>query len=258
MGSLTRAALQTLPSAVAGAKAADVTELFAVGRALHDSPALLRALGDDSADKKALTTLIDSVFGGVQAGTKKLIHQLVDNPWSKPVDLLEGVEEIAIRLAATTASGDIAGELLSVDRVIKAQPNVQLALSGKRAPAEAKRAMVESLFGKKISAEALAIVLHLVIQPRNRRITESITRAAGIVCDQRGDGLAEVRVATAIGDQQVKTIATMLEAQYGRPHYIDQVVDQAMVGGIRIRVGDHVMDQSVATQLADMKRQLAS
>ena len=258
MGSLTRAALQTLPSAVAGAKGADVSELFAIGRALHDSPALLRALGDDSADKKALTTLIDSVFGGVQAGTKKLIHQLVGNSWSTPADLLEGVEETAIRLAATTASGDIAGELLSVDRVIKAQPNVQLALSGKRAPAEAKRDMVVSLFGKKISAEALAIVLHLVIQPRNRRITESITRAAGIVCDQRGDGLAEVRVATAIGDQQVTTIATMLEAQYGRPHYIDQVIDPAMVGGIRIRVGDHVIDQSVATQLADMKRQLAS
>jgi F-type H+-transporting ATPase subunit delta len=258
MGSLTRAALRTLPQAVAGATAADVAELFAVGRALHGSPALVRALGDDSADKKATATLVAQVFGKASAATTTLLTHLVGSSWSRPADLLEGVEEAGIRLAAVSATGDLAGELLSVDRVIKAQPDVQLALSGKRAPAEAKLAMVKSLFGKKISAEALAIVSHLVTQPRSRRITESVSRAAGIVCDQRGEGLAEVRVATAIGDPQLNIIATMLEARYGRPHYIDQVIDPGMVGGIRIRVGDHVIDHSVATQLADMRRQLAS
>lgn len=258
MGSLTRAALQTLPQAVAEAKAASVAELFAVGRSLNDSPALARALGDDSADQSAKAAVVEKAFGGASAGTKKLLSHLVSSTWSEPADLLEGVEEAGIRLAAVTASGDIAGELLSVDRVIKSQPDVQLALSGKRAPAEAKLAMVNTLFGKKVSAEGLAIVSHLVTQPRNRRITESVTRAAGVVCDQRGEGLAEVRVAHAIGDAALHTISTMLESEYGRPHYIDQVIDPAMVGGIRIRVGDHVIDQSVATQLADMRRQLAS
>ena len=258
MGSLTRAALQTLPSAVAEAKAASVAELFAVGRALHGSPALIRALGDDFADSKAASALVEKVFGKASSGTKKLLTHLIGSTWSKPADLLEGVEEAGIRLAAVTATGDLAGELLSVDRVIKAQPDVQLALTGKRAPAEAKRAMVDALFGKKISAEALAIVSHLVTQPRSSRITESVVRAAGTVCDQLGVGLAEVRVASAIGEQQMTNIAGMLEAQYGRAHYMDQVVDPGLVGGIRIRVGDHVMDQSVATQLADMRRQLAS
>lgn len=258
MGSLTRAALQTLPKTVSGAKGAVVAELFAIGRALHDQPALVRALGDDSADKKAKATLVDKAFGKGSAGTTSLLRELVGLAWSQPEDLLEGVEEAGIRLAAQVAAGDVAGELLSVDRVIKAQPDVQLALSGKRAPAEAKLAMVNKLFGKKVSAETLAIVSHLVTQPRNRRITQSVIRAAGIVCDQRGEGLAEVRVAAPIGDAQLKTIATMLANKYGRPHYIDQVVDPEMVGGMRIRVGDHVIDQSVATQLADMRRQLAS
>jgi F-type H+-transporting ATPase subunit delta len=258
MGSLTRAALQSLPQAVSQATAASVAELFAVGRALHDSPALVRALGDDSADATAKTTLVDEAFVSASAGTKKLLGHLVGSSWSEPADLLEGVEEAGIRLAAVTASGDLAGELLSVDRLIKSEPDVQLALSGKRAPSAVKLQMVSTLFGAKISADGLAIVSHLVAQPRKRRITESVTRAAGIVCDQSGVGLAEVRVAHPVGEAQLKTISTMLESQYGRPHYIDQVVDPGLVGGIRIRVGDHVMDQSVATQLADMRRQLAS
>jgi F-type H+-transporting ATPase subunit delta len=70
--------------------------------------------------------------------------------------------------------------------------------------------------------------------------------------------LAEVRVAHPLSPGHLATISTLLENQYGRRHYLDQVIDTDMVGGIRIRVGDHVIDQSVATQLADMRRQLAS
>jgi F-type H+-transporting ATPase subunit delta len=259
MGSQTRSALSGLPEAVASVKNADVAELFAVGRILAGQPGLVRALGDDSAPVGARHTLIDRALGKKSAGTANLMHHLVGQSWSNPSDLLEGIEEAGIRLAAQSAgSVDVAGELLTIDRVIKAQPDVQLALSGKRAPAAAKITMVEALFAKKVSAETLAIVSHLVAQPRNRRITQSISLAAAIVCDQRGEGLAEVRVASGLTDAHLKSIGTMLAGQYGRSHYIDQVIDSDLVGGIRIRVGDHVIDQSVATQLADMRRQLAS
>jgi F-type H+-transporting ATPase subunit delta len=259
MGSLTRGSLATIPQHVAGAKGASASELFEVGRALHAQPSLIRALGDDQAAATAKKALVDSVFGGVSGGTRTLVSELASLGWSEPADLLEGIEKAGIRLAASRAGkGDLAGELLSVDRIIKSQPDVQLALSGKRAPAATKQTMVEKLFGKKISPEALAIVIHLVVQPRDRRITQSIAFAAETVCDQKGDGLAEVRVASELGADHLKTISTMLAKQYGRPHYIDQVVDPGVVGGVRIRVGDHVIDQSVATQLATMRRQLAS
>ena len=258
MGSLTRTTLRTLPQAVSGVGAADVADVFAVGRALADHPALVRALGDYSADQAAKKKLVDQVFQKASAKTKTLLHHLVTSSWSTPGDLLAGIEEAGIRAAAEAATGDLAGELLEVDRMIKSQPDIQLALSGKRAPGAAKEAMVSSLLGKKVSPEAYAIVSHLVAQPRNRRITQSIPQAAETVCDQRGVGLAEVRTATVLGDAQQKTISTMLDAQFGRPHYIDQVIEPGMVGGVRIRVGDHVIDHSVATQLADMRRQLAS
>jgi F-type H+-transporting ATPase subunit delta len=258
MGSLTRNALSTLPQAVSGAKGASVAELFAIGRALAGAPALVRALGDDSADPAAKKTLVESAFHRATEATKALVHHLVGLAWSRPGDLLEGIDEAGIRLAAVTASADLAGELLSVDRVIKAQPDVQLSLTGKRAPAQAKLAMVDTLFKKLVSEEAHQIVSHLVTHPRRTRITQSIARAAEVVCDQRGEGLAEVRVASALTSDHLATISSMIDAEYGRPHYLDQVIDTAMIGGVRIRVGDHVIDQSVATQLADMRRQLAS
>lgn len=259
MGSLTRASLATLPATIAGVKGASVVEVFQAGRALLGSPALTRALGDHSAPVTAKTAAVDQVFHALGKDTRALLHTLVGLTWSEPADVLEGIEEAGIRLAAVSAgSSDLAGELLSVDRIIKSQPDVQLALTGKRAPAAAKTAMVTALFGKKVSAEALAIITHLVAQPRNRRITQSIARAAETVCDQRGEGLAEVRVATALSPSHLSAVGAMLDKQYGRAHYLDQVIDPDMVGGIRIRVGDHVIDQSVATQLADMRRQLAS
>ena len=259
MGSLTRASLATLPGLVAEAKGASVAEVFYAGRVCASSASLTRALGDDSAADTQKAQAVDEVFHQVSPGTRALLRLLVGLTWSEPTDLLHGIEEAGIRLAAVSAGkADLAGELLAVDRTIKSQPDVQLALSGKRAPAEGKVAMVEKLFGKKVSPEALAIVSHLVAQPRDRRITQSVSMAAETVCDQRGEGLAEVRVANSLAPGQLATISAMLDKQYGRPHYLDEVIDSQMLGGIRIRVGDHVIDQSVATQLADMRRQLAS
>ena len=50
---------------------------------------------------------------------------------------------------------------------------------------------------------------------------------------------------------------TMLSARYGRPHYLAQDIDDSVVGGARIRVGDNVIDGSIATRLSDLRNTLA-
>ncbi|MBT5248260.1 MAG: F0F1 ATP synthase subunit delta [Microbacteriaceae bacterium] len=234
-------------------------QLFAAGLGLSTSPALRHALSDSSADTKSTAALANAAFAGLTSEAKKLIAQLVELRWSSALDLQAALEELAIRSCATGAgeSTDLVGELLGVSDIVHAHPELELGLGSKRASASARANLIGSVIAGKVSAETQAIVRHLVSDPRGRRIGAMLHFAAETVAHQHGKGLAIVSVAQPLTSGQHDTIQTMLSARYGRPHYLAQDIDDSVVGGARIRVGDNVIDGSIATRLSDLRNTLA-
>ena len=260
MGAQTTQSLVEARSSLDGYAATSelASSLFAAALGLSGSKALRGALADSSVDQKALQALAASAFASLSTDAKKLIGSLVSLPWSTPEDLQAALEELGIRMLAQVAGeSDLVGELLAIQALIHSDPEVELAVGSKRASAEAKATLVSALVGGKVSAEAEAIVRHLVSDSRGRRIGRMLSDAAEIVADQGGKGLAVVTVATSLSSAQQAQIEKLLEKKYQRPHYIAQRVDDSVVGGARIRVGDDVIDGSVATRLQDLRMKLA-
>ena len=260
MGAQTTQSLVEARSSLEGYAATSelASSLFAAALGLSGSKALRGALADSSVDQKALQALAASAFASLSTDAKKLIGSLVSLPWSAPEDLQAALEELGIRMLAQVAGeSDLVGELLAIQALIHSDPEVELAVGSKRASAEAKATLVSALVGGKVSAEAEAIVRHLVSDSRGRRIGRMLSDAAEIVADQGGKGLAVVTVATSLSAAQQAQIEKLLEKKYQRPHYIAQRVDDSVVGGARIRVGDDVIDGSVATRLQDLRMKLA-
>jgi len=260
MGAQTTQSLVEARSSLEGYAATSelASSLFAAAVGLSGSKALRGALADSSVDQKALQALAASAFASLSTDAKKLIGSLVSLPWSAPEDLQAALEELGIRMLAQVAGeSDLVGELLAIQALIHSDPEVELAVGSKRASAEAKATLVSALVGGKVSAEAEAIVRHLVSDSRGRRIGRMLSDAAEIVADQGGKGLAVVTVATSLSAAQQAHIENLLEKKYRRPHYIAQRVDDSVVGGARIRVGDDVIDGSVATRLQDLRMKLA-
>jgi len=260
MGAQTTQSLVEARSSLEGYAATSelASSLFAAALGLSGSKALRGALADSSVDQKALQALAASAFASLSTDAKKLIGSLVSLPWSAPEDLQAALEELGIRMLAQVAGeSDLVGELLAIQALIHSDPEVELAVGSKRASAEAKATLVSALVGGKVSAEAEAIVRHLVSDSRGRRIGRMLSDAAEIVADQGGKGLAVVTVATSLRAAQQAHIEKLLEKKYQRPHYIAQRVDDSVVGGARIRVGDDVIDGSVATRLQDLRMKLA-
>jgi F-type H+-transporting ATPase subunit delta len=261
MGAATRASLEAIKSQSAGttSSAAVVSGVCELGRAIAGYPALLQALADHGQDASKRTALLNEAASGASKDALELASSLIALEWSKPADFLAGVEQLAVRLASNSVgSTDLIGELLQVGRVIRGHSELQLALSDKRAKAEAKMVLVEKLLAKKASAETLEIVKHVVALPRGRRVSDALAAAAAMVADQQGLGLAEVQVAQALSAANDKAVREMLTKKFGRDHYLDVVIDAEVIGGVRIRVGDVVIDASVSKQLHDMRLQLAS
>jgi len=264
MGSATREALAHSRTALAalGAKANLTTgeELLAAGRVIGDSAQLRAALVDFSVGASEKTSIIDAVFASIGAEARSILATAATSTWSSDEDLLAGIEELGFRIIAASAKGTstIESELFTFGTAVNSDPELELAVSSKLGSAEAKAALVAQLVSGKASPQTLAILQHLVQQPRGRRIAELLRDAASVVADEAGLAVATVTTASAISPAQLDRLAKSLAGSYGRELRINHVIDPAIVGGIRVQLGDEVIDGTVATRINELRLQLAS
>ncbi|MCS5715049.1 F0F1 ATP synthase subunit delta [Herbiconiux sp. CPCC 205716] len=264
MGSATREALAGATarlSSVAGAvDLATGEELFAAGRIIGDSSHLLAALSDPGAEPAAKSALVRRLFAtAYSATTVDLLDTVATSRWSSKNDLLAGIEELGIRAVAFSAPSSLSidRELFEFARAVSSDSSLELALGSKLGSVEQKRALVERLLGGRASNETVAIVRQLVTQPRGRRIGELIRYASTIVADEAGSRVATVTVAAPLTADRIARLEKALTGSYRMPVRINQVIDPSVVGGVRIQLGDDVIDGSVATRINDLRLQLA-
>lgn len=69
---------------------------------------------------------------------------------------------------------------------------------------------------------------------------------------------ARARITSAVPllDTEKSTLEARLRAQFGDDLLFDYVVDAAIIGGLIVRVGDKVIDGSVAGKFTEMKKKL--
>jgi len=67
-----------------------------------------------------------------------------------------------------------------------------------------------------------------------------------------------VHVAVAMTSAQRSRLIDALTDTYGHAVYLNVVLDPRITGGMTVRVGDELIDGSVATRLGEAQRKLAS
>ncbi|MGV3713369.1 F0F1 ATP synthase subunit delta [Pseudolysinimonas sp.] len=262
MGSATRNALAAATAQLDAATGVGLPageQLLAAGRAIAGSAQLRAVLTDPSIDGAEKSALLGRIFGSLDATAAKLLGGIAESRWSNGDELVSGIETVGIR-ALAFAAGDkagIEGELFAVGRAISSDPELELALGSKLGAPEAKAAVITKLIGTKASPATVAILSHLVQSPRGRRIGELVSGAAETVASAAGRTLATVTAAAPLSAAQQTRLAKALAAQYGREVRVDVIVDPSVLGGLRVQVGDEVVDGTVSSRLTDLRLQLA-
>ena len=75
-----------------------------------------------------------------------------------------------------------------------------------------------------------------------------------------GDSVSPRKItpsATPIGTAQLARLQKGLATSFGRDLAINLVVDPSIIGGLRVQVGDDVIDGTVARKLAELRLQMA-
>ena len=236
-------------------------ELFAVVGLLDHEPALRRGLTEPSVPAAAKEQVLDSVLGGkIGRPALDVLKVAVAKRWSISSDLTDAVEQVAI--VATAASAEEAGKLDDVEselfrfaRILDAEPQLREALSDPAPSLEGKRSLLNDVLGRKVGKVTKDLLVQLVAG-RHRSLTRGLLHYQQVLAARHQRLLATAWVATELSEAHQRRLARALGAMYDKPVHLNVVVDPDVLGGVRIKIGDDLIDSSIETRLADAQRQL--
>jgi F-type H+-transporting ATPase subunit delta len=109
-----------------------------------------------------------------------------------------------------------------------------------------------------VSPEPMNLVLLMVRRGRPRAIDRMVARFGDLVRRHRGVSLAEVRTAMPLEDVQRTAVVERLHELTGDEIQINEVVDESLIGGITVRIGDRLYDASVRSRLERLRARLTA
>jgi F-type H+-transporting ATPase subunit delta len=245
-------------------------ELFGILGTVDSSAGLRRALTDPSRSGDEKSALVKQLFGGkVSVDAVEIASGLASSRWASARDIGDALETLAATVviavaenkSAVSASGvtgleELENDLFSFIRTVASSHDVQRALSEPQASGAAKIALARKLVPG-ASEEAIVLIGQAVSQPRGIKPTKLISRFAEFAAKRQQRWIATVSVIRPLTEAQASRLQAALNALYGRELKINMIVDPALIGGVRIQVGDEVVDASVLARLGQLQRQLA-
>ncbi|POH59867.1 F0F1 ATP synthase subunit delta [Arthrobacter glacialis] len=260
------AALESLEPKLATASIALAKDLFSILELLDSNAGLRRALTDpsrESADKAALVAKL--LAGNVAPEAQNVFLGLVASRWSSARDLGDALEVLAATSAISVAEGQGDGsanldkleeELFSFIRVVGSSHDLQRALDDSQASDAAKSALALRVVPAASTVSAL-LIRQAVLAPRGLKPTALVQRFVELVAKRQQRWIAYVSVTRDLNAEQLTRLQAGLNNLYGRELKINVNIDPTLVGGIKVVVGDEVVDATAATRLAELRRRLA-
>ncbi|MFE5239262.1 MULTISPECIES: F0F1 ATP synthase subunit delta [unclassified Streptomyces] len=238
-------------------------ELAAVTALLHREVSLRRVLTDPSQGGEAKAELAGRLLSGQVGGEAvDLVSGMVRSRWSQSRDLVDAAEELANTADLTAAQragvlDDVEDELFRFGRIVASDVALRSALTSKSATASAKSELLRSLLGGKVQPVTERVISRLVTQPRGRSLEAGLDSLSRLAAERRDRMVAVVTSAVPLSDRQKQRLGAALAKIYGRQMHLNLDVDPEVLGGISVRVGDEVINGTIAERLEEVTRRMA-
>ena len=145
-------------------------------------------------------------------------------------------------------------ELSAVAEAVSNQPSLNSTLQSPQVGTEEKLKLVGKIFEKKVSAPLMNFLKVLVGKDRFDCVAAISAAAKQLNDEKSGEIQATVTTAEKIDAKSRDEIAKQLSKKLGKKVKLDSVVDASVVGGVVVRVGDTVYDNSVVGQLQQVRQ----
>lgn len=164
------------------------------------------------------------------------------------------------------AAFDIATEQNALDQwkrdldlaaAVFANPQVARDFDDPKVSEANKRNVVTQNLQGKVSPQALNMIYLLVQRGRTNLIVKVAEEFTAFYNRARNIAVADVTTAMPLGDEEMRKVVATLGRITGKQIQVRAHVNPAIIGGLVARVGDELIDASIATRLHELAMRIA-
>lgn len=249
----------------AGEQAAAIGEsLLGVVGALAERPTVRRALVDAGRSAEDRVKFARQLFGErVEASALDVLAAAVEIRWARPSAFVAALTELGLQahLAAAEANGrlrEVEDELFRFGQTLRSESALRSALTDNGAPRQSKAALVHTLLDDKAKPETVRLAEYAVLDRRDGSLENELERIVDLAAARNKRRVAVVHVASALTNDHRERLRRALSEQSGQAVQLNVLVEPDLVGGLKIEIGDDVIDGSVSARLDDARRRLVA
>lgn len=249
-----------LDAAAANQLSGDLTE---IARLLGSEPGLRRAAADPSADEGTRGELLARLLRGKVSETAlEVAGNAARSEWSTAGDLVDALTDVSHQAAFIGAEKDgsfgaVEEDIFRFSRTLEANGELEQVLSDSSAPLEKRQQLLGTLIDGKVHPVAGGLLHSVLTNPRGQSMHNSVQGLVEDAAGRRRRSVAIVKSPVALSQAQEQRLTSTLSRIYGREISVSVDVDPDVLGGLRVQVGDDVIDGSVAGRIDDIQRRFA-
>jgi F-type H+-transporting ATPase subunit delta len=164
--------------------------------------------------------------------------------------------EAAFQLAVRDKALDAWADGLDLAAGVLADERVERKVDDPSLPLAERQALVSSMLGDRVPAGVLNLVRLLTERGRADRVAAVAAEYHRLLRQERGIVEAIVTSATPLDAELEQAIRKHVTEIAGGPVELQVRVDEALIGGVTVRIGDNLLDASVRGRLERLRNQL--
>lgn len=152
---------------------------------------------------------------------------------------------------------DFQTEITSIMSILDENPDFAKLMNNPRISVSDKEDVVKNVFEGRISKELVGFFIMIVQKGRYAQIDEILQYFLDEVKQIKGIGVAYITTPFELSDVQKKNVETkLLETTSFNKMEMHYKLDEKLIGGMQIRIGDRVVDSSIDTKITKMQHEL--
>lgn len=169
----------------------------------------------------------------------------------------EAFFELAEQQGGRPLLEELSGEFDELVELLRSNPKLEEFIASLIINSEEKEHALRRIFEGRISQLILNLMLLLNKKERDGRFVRVAAAFDQMVQERFGRVEVDVFTRLPIPEDQLAALKARLQEAMQREPIVYAYTDESMIGGVRIRVGDKLVDASFATRLRNMQERLA-